>query len=743
MNFSKFQILNSIFLTCIGFAFFTFSFLLLPSSVSAATINKPTNYLGMVGYWPFDGNDVTDKVYDRSGNGNHGGFYGGSTSSAKTIGKVGQALTFDGTDDYVQQSSALGLTAYPFTLSAWIKTTTGTSTLAIISTFNDTTSSNIFKSIGIEDGKANLYISNASRFIADTPINDGKWHHVVGVFTSDTSKDIYVDGVKDRTTIGTSSVFNPTLDIFCVGRACDSTPSSYFPGSVDETRVYNRALSASEILRLYNNTSGSKANASKNTSLTNGLVGLWSFDGNDVTDKVYDRSSQGNHGGFLGGATSSAKVLGTLGQALTFDGIDDYIDLGTGSRSVLNGSRTATVAFWIKTATTTQVVPIGTYDGSGDEGFEIVINKGSVTDAGKINFFSFSNFFVAENYYTTSDTSVTDNNWHHIVVTWEIFAGTVPNVSLFFDGVSQALTAQSNASVPAYTTFDQNIYIGARNNVGSPNAPFPGLLDDVRIYNRVLTAGEAKQLYNMGGSIANASQNKKSTNGLVGLWSFDGADVTDKVYDRSGQNNHGTFVGGATSSAKIIGKIGQALTFDGVDDVIKVPDHNSLDFGTGNFTVSLWVKAGFINTTNKIFVSKKVTTGAPNAGFLFDLEDCGRPGISDEFEWFIADGTTEVVGFENKGIGSICNNQWHHITYVVNRTAGTLNRYLDGVVGTQTDISTVTGSIDNTAQLCIGSFTSTCNAGASTAWNGSLDDVRIYNRVLPASEVLQLYNQGK
>ena len=59
------------------------------------------------------------------------------------------------------------------------------------------------------------------------------------------------------------------------------------------------------------------------TSLASGLVGHWTFDGPDITTSITDRSGQGNNGYFIGGATSSAKVSGKLGQALTFDGVDD------------------------------------------------------------------------------------------------------------------------------------------------------------------------------------------------------------------------------------------------------------------------------------------------------------------------------------------------------------------------------------------------------------------------------------
>jgi hypothetical protein len=59
-----------------------------------------------------------------------------------------------------------------------------------------------------------------------------------------------------------------------------------------------------------------------------GLVGYWSFNNLDVTDKVYDRSGQGNNAYFEGGATSTAKVSGRLGQGVRFDGLCTWLYCG-------------------------------------------------------------------------------------------------------------------------------------------------------------------------------------------------------------------------------------------------------------------------------------------------------------------------------------------------------------------------------------------------------------------------------
>jgi hypothetical protein len=79
--------------------------------------------------------------------------------------------------------------------------------------------------------------------------------------------------------------------------------------------------------------------------------------------------------------------------------------------------------------------------------------------------------------------------------------------------------------------------------------------------------------------------------GLVGYWSFNNLDVTDKVYDRSGQGNNAYFEGGATSTAKVPGRLGQGVRFDGVNDEINIPVMSTLTGASDvPFSWSFWIR---------------------------------------------------------------------------------------------------------------------------------------------------------
>src|SRR5882724_6472793 len=78
-------------------------------------------------------------------------------------------------------------------------------------------------------------------------------------------------------------------------------------------------------------------------------------------------------------------------------------------------------------------------------------------------------------------------------------------------------------------------------------------------------------------------------NGLVGWWTFDGKDMAGNyAFDKSGNGNRGTLTGTNGLPVRTLGKIGQGLNFDGVDDYVNAGDINALD-GASQFTVSAWV----------------------------------------------------------------------------------------------------------------------------------------------------------
>jgi hypothetical protein len=214
-------------------------------------LTSPTGVdTGLKGYWSFNGQDVNStSAYDRSGAGNTGTLTGGPT---RTIGKLGQALSFDGTDDYVSLPTALGVTASG-TWSAWFKTTSsGNNEIIGKDYFNGSTNSNhrvavISGQVQFLDGTNDV---NAYTLTSSGTYNDGNWHHMTATWGS--GAKLYIDGVLVASSA--SNAANNSGTYISIGRNNNenNSPTWYFAGSIDEVRVYNRALSQSEIIALYN-----------------------------------------------------------------------------------------------------------------------------------------------------------------------------------------------------------------------------------------------------------------------------------------------------------------------------------------------------------------------------------------------------------------------------------------------------------------------------------------------------------
>ncbi|GAG01031.1 unnamed protein product, partial [marine sediment metagenome] len=188
--------------------------------------------------------------------------------------------------------------------------------------------------------------------------------------------------------------------------------------------------------------------------------------------------------------------------------------------------------------------------------------------------------------HNTATNVLTNDVWQHVVVTWDT---TSDNYKLY---VNNSLITPDDTSTVGDPSGIDKILIG---DTAAGTRPFNGIIDEVRVYDRVLSADEIGELYRAGARklITNAPITNKQTGGLVGHWTFNGGDMdwgSNTAYDRSGEGNNGIITNMSTTTSVTGGISGQALEFDGVDDYVSVGDDSSLDFGTNNFGISGWFK---------------------------------------------------------------------------------------------------------------------------------------------------------
>jgi hypothetical protein len=634
--------------------------------------------VGLVGHWTFDGKDMVQNVADSSGQGNNGNLVG-YTSTTTVAGKIGQALGFNGTSQYVDVST-VPTASNPLSVSAWVYPTSFSQ-----SSFGGGVGGTI---IDENEGGGSagwlLGINNSNRiwfwpsgggdiFSTDTvPLN--RWTHVVATYDG-TKLRLYINGKLDSTQTMTTP--QGSASFFRIGKR--SWITGFWKGSLDDVRIYNRALSTSEVTQLYRSTSSTINKTVNIPNIDNGIVGHWTFDGKDMVQNVADSSGQGNNGNLVG-YTSTTTVAGKIGQALGFNGSNQYVTVA----SPLSGAIAYTESLWVNTVT------IGRVFLSLGAGDQLWVGNFS---GGKWNCNSNSGIIV-------SSTQSVSSGWHLITCTFA--SGTL---TIYVDGQQSGVLAGSTMANGT----------NASSHIGSygTSVVTGGSLDDVRIYNRALSTAEIAQLYRSTSSTINKTVNIPNIdNGIVGHWTFDGKDMVQNVADSSGQGNNGNLVG-YTSTTTVAGKIGQALGFNGVNQYVDAGNNVNVQLGTGS--VSAWIKTTNAGTSYRGIVTKQFAYGM----FLND-------NVLMVFDW---------SGNANRSTGvNLADNKWHLVTLTFN--SGVANGtvlYIDGVARLATQMTIAS----QTTPVQIG----WANAGGQY-FAGNIDDVRIYNRVLSATEVKQLYKSN-
>lgn len=214
---------------------------------------------GLVAYYPFNGN-----ANDESGNGNNG-TVNGATLTTDRNGNANSAYSFNGTNAYIllNNTTTLNFTSAAFTLAALAKFDQTNTDNMLVAKHICGNVSGYFLGVGNYGGPSNVFdffVNSDWRLHTTETYNDGKWHLVVGVYDGATQY-LYVDGVLKVSQAKTYVNTNTTN--ITIGSA---TNCAYFNGAIDEARLYDRAISVSEIQELYSGTTTTCENATLSSS---------------------------------------------------------------------------------------------------------------------------------------------------------------------------------------------------------------------------------------------------------------------------------------------------------------------------------------------------------------------------------------------------------------------------------------------------------------------------------------------
>ncbi len=531
--------------------------------------------------WKFNENTGMTAT-DSSGNGNDGTINGATW----TTGKAGSALSFDGANDYVNMGNPASLQITgAFSIEGWVKLNDPSISSSLFGKGHGLGSSSDYGYFLTYYAPTNaLYFDTYSATTRDALYKqnlsiDKNWHHIAVTWDGTTSangKKLYFDGIQIAQKTSTiSSLGSPSYD-FRVG--IDS--ANYRPAHaiIDEVKVYNRAISASEVFAEYyigldsemgldstppelslDNPSGAlisgttqttislstdesstckysttpdtayssmtntfattdstshstivtgltddqiysyyvrcqdKAiNANLNdflisfsiapTSSQNTLIAHWKFD--ETIGTTTSDFSENDNTGTISGATWTQ---GINGNALNFDGINDYVEVQR-STSLDSINSQTTIEVWIKSPLTTRgtIIEKWLYNPTDDRSYVLTAE----TDGTIKLLLSSNGLYPSNSGNLSSANKVLPDTWTHIAVTSD---GT--NMKMYINGVLDPSTATS-PSGGIYSS-GANIHFGAwQYATNGKTAYFKGIMDEVKLYNYAFSASEILANYN-------------------------------------------------------------------------------------------------------------------------------------------------------------------------------------------------------------------------------------------------------
>lgn len=439
---------------------------------------------------------------------------------------------------------------------------------------------------------------------------------------------------------------------------------------------------------------------SASNGVTSGLVGWWKLDGN------------GNDSVGTGNATpvgSPSYVSGISGQGLSTS-YNEYLQAFDGNSSSIAdfGTNDFSVCFWIQSDGGSAVFgnTVGKWNGGAGGNYlgwgfsywgptQLRLNLSSgVPTSGDYVYFS----------------ATTTGSLHHLCL-----VRNSGNVAVWFDG-TQVVDHTNGSSISTTTGFRMG--------------QWGGLVDDVRIYNRALTAAE----------VATLAQTEDATS-LVLHWKLDEGTGTSAA-DASGAGNTGTMYGSPAWTTN--GYINAGLTFDGNDDCIR---ESGVDLSSASAaTVSFWSKRDWSTGTYETVHENTNDFNGSTTGFaLFFSGDGvgGSPCGSNSYD--LEPSIKGNTGYNIKCYTPPSDTNWHLITTVFDKSqAGTseILLYIDGLLQTPVYIPP-SYTANNTNNFGADSFNfmdRNCTSTPSPAESitGTSDEVRIYSKALNATEIAGL-----
>jgi hypothetical protein len=732
---------------------------------------------GLTTYIPFDGSSAAD-VMGGVGTATVTSAGTGAIAYSSTNFKAGNAclnLTTN-TANNNANFAALSYTATQaclFTASMWINASTPATLYQTFlshgnsSTTNGNNKGAFFVGIdatastitaGINIGTTYCLTTAASTISANT------WHHVCVTASMGGFVTLYVNGSQTGTPTSipnglfqTSGSLNLPVNMLRIGTDAAYNNCNAFKGLIDDVRIYNRVLSASEITALAGNVGIPQA---PTANLTMRLT----FD-NTTADAMGTLSmSVTGTMQYVPGMVGSSAIYfaneGNMGNSAASNRLQ--------SGATINSTVPMTVSLWLNaTKAPTSGVAYPTPFAIG------IVSPGTDTLQIYFNYVN-STQFTATAWASSSVTSSTlnINTWYHMVLVF------TPSSSLYFY-INGSYVASTTSGVLAGTTGNS---LRFADNISGSTRPYAGYIDDFRIYNTALTPAQVAGLYysspNTGyvlyqqpieglnladlawgtssalpatvsawiknnSAASNAQALTLAVNngnqGLAAWFPFENGSAADVMGGVTGPAVTGTLA--LSSSTYKVGSSALNLTANTAGGTATT----YLDYSTSApalpLTCSMWIYLASSASTYVMPFTFADSSGNANGGWGFELVLNASAQLYTDLGIGVAGSSvTTSYGIAASASTAISISTWTHVALTINLATQTHAMFINGVqVGINTTLPT-SGAIVSLNTSAITQVRFGCQTPSkSYALSGYLDDFRIYNKVLTPAQIQQLY----
>ena len=504
-----------------------------------------------------------------------------------------------------------------------------------------------------------------------------------------------------------------------------------------------------------------------------GIVFQYLFEGSGAT--VTD--SEGGHNGTLHGQTTRvASGDPDRGQVIDYPSSNDWV---TVPASAFDGLSDLSLTMWFKSNST------------ADLQFWSIVIDGNTTSAW--HEFGFRSWLTGGNiavfnhhrftYYPVNHALWFDDTWHHLVLTRDQSSNTV---EMFLDGVSlgakNTYTSGGNDYPLNLQTIDATTSALGDNTFNHNYKHFRGVMDDVRVYNRVLSQTEIDQLVQGLGGGPPPPNPDSDGDGLLDEWEWnhlftlyysgtddpddDGIDneaeetagtnpndpwvpppppvaAVDPVFDYGYEgtdpvvvtdeagSHDGTLSGTVRETDPVRGGI--AKTSSTQNGHVAVPDA-AMD-GLGDLTLSVWLKNTYSAHQQYLFCAGNQTSGtAMDFGVYRYIHTTEGDSL-----YVYNHNSSSNTRFSLDFATLLFDDQWHHLAVVRKPSADKLAVYVDGALHEEKTVQNLSALNVNGNRTAFGTRVLSTGPQSWVSYRGRSDDLRVYDRALDANEIADVY----